>query len=180
MPRIIGGKQKDVKIKFVKRGTRPILARVKKSLFSSIEIKGRSFLDLYAGSGSCGIEALSRNASFCVFVERDREKTKKIREALKMLDFKNAYVLPSNVFSLKLKEKFDIIFLGPPYSDCLVNKTISFIEKKHLLAENGIIIAQHHKKENVDDVIGSYFLEKQKSFGETMLSFYKYENSDFG
>lgn len=161
--------------------TRPILAKVKKSLFSSLKDRliGAYFLDLYAGSGRCGIEALSMKAKFCVFVEKDRKQANKIRETLKMLDFKNGVVLCCNVFSLKLKEKFDIIFLAPPYCDLLVNKTISLIEKKHWLKENGIIIAQHHKKENIEKRIGSLMLEKQKSFGETILSFFKNENSDF-
>lgn len=155
--------------------TRPILAKVKKSLFSSIEdrLNGADFLDLYAGSGSCGIEALVRNVRFCVFVERDREQAKKIREALKMLGFNNTNVISSNVFSLKLKEKFDIIFLGPPYSDCLVNKTIGLIDKKAWLNDNGMVIAQHHKKERIEKNIGFLVLEKQKSFGETMLSFFQ-------
>ncbi|MEW6103133.1 MAG: 16S rRNA (guanine(966)-N(2))-methyltransferase RsmD [bacterium] len=162
--------------------TRPILAKVKKSLFSSLQdrLNGTYFLDLYAGTGSCGITALSKKASYCVFVERDKTQASKIREALENLKMDNARVITANVFSLRLKEAFDIIFLGPPYKDFLVNKTIYLIDKKALLKDNGIIIAQHHKKEEVEKKIGNLILERQKSFGETMLSFYKNENSNIG
>ncbi|MEW6006991.1 MAG: 16S rRNA (guanine(966)-N(2))-methyltransferase RsmD [bacterium] len=173
MPRVIGGIKKKVEIKPGLK-TRPILARVKKSLFSSIEpkLKNAYFLDLYAGTGSCGIEALSKGASYCLFVERDKEQANKIREALRMLKMDNARVICCNVFSLRLKDSFDIIFLGPPYNDFLVNKTIQTIDKKGILKDNGMLIAQHHKKEKIEEKIGSFILERQKSFGETMLSFY--------
>ncbi|MEW6680473.1 MAG: 16S rRNA (guanine(966)-N(2))-methyltransferase RsmD [bacterium] len=174
MPRVIGGIKKKAEIPGPSLKTRPILARVKKSLFSSIEpkLKGAYFLDLYAGTGACGIEALSKGASYCVFVERDREQAKKIREVLKRLKMDNARVITANVFSLKLKDSFDIIFLGPPYRDFLVNKTLYLIDKKAMLKDDGMLIAQHHKKEKIEEKIGSFVLERQKPFGETMLSFY--------
>ncbi len=176
MSRIIEGKGKGGRIPRAKLETRPILARVKKSLFSSIEdrLKSAYFLDLYAGSGSCGIEALSRGVDNCVFVEKDKGQAARIRETLNELKMDNAKVISANVFWVIRREKtlFDIIFLGPPYQDHLVNKTISAIDKKGILRDFGLIIAQHHKKEEVEERIGSCILERQKSFGETILSFY--------
>jgi len=173
MPFVIEGRVGKRKIPKAKEKTRPILARVKKSLFSSIELKGAWFLDLYAGSGSVGIEALSRGVAYCVFVERDKEQCQRIRNALAILSLKNARVICCNTFSLRLKELFDIIFLGPPYKDFLVNKTIRLIDKRGFLKDGGLVIAQHHKKEEIEKNIGPFVLLKQKSFGETILSFYK-------
>ncbi|HAW49979.1 TPA: 16S rRNA (guanine(966)-N(2))-methyltransferase RsmD [bacterium] len=180
MPRIILGSKKGSKIAKPTHShfTRPILARVKNSLFSSIKdrIPGAYFLDLFAGSGSCGIEALSMGAKYALFVERDRNQANRIKEALKELGFENAtrvFIGNSFLAIKRLKEGFDIIFLGPPYKDFLVNKTIDAIDKAFILKDDGLVIAQHHKKEDISKEVGQLILKKQKKFGETVLSFYE-------
>ncbi|MEK9150016.1 MAG: 16S rRNA (guanine(966)-N(2))-methyltransferase RsmD [Candidatus Desantisbacteria bacterium] len=159
---------------------RPILAKVREALFSSLgnRVEGVSFLDLYAGTGRCGLEALKRGARFAVFVEKNRVTAKGLRIAIRELGFEEkAQVLNKDVFSAirQLKEQFDIIFLGPPYKDFLVNKTVEAIALSGILNSDGIIIAEHHKKEAVEDKMGIFIRAKEKRYGETALSFYVYE-----
>ncbi|MDI6751917.1 MAG: 16S rRNA (guanine(966)-N(2))-methyltransferase RsmD [bacterium] len=156
---------------------RPILAKVREALFSSLgdRIEDVGFLDLYAGTGRCGLEALKRGARFAVFVEKNRLTAEGLRIAIRELGFgEKAQILNRDVFSAirKLKERFDIIFLGPPYKDLLVNKTLEAINLHNILNQEGIIIAEHHKKEAVEDKIGSFIRVKEKRYGETTLSFY--------
>ena len=159
---------------------RPILAKVREALFSSIgdRVVDVSFLDLYAGTGRCGLEALKRGAKFAVFVEKNRITAERLRSEIEKLSFtEKVQVWNKDVFSAirQLKEKFDIIFLGPPYKDFLVNKTLEAISQNKLLNLGGIIIAEHHKKEAVEDKILPFVRVKEKRYGETTLSFYVYE-----
>ena len=159
---------------------RPILAKVREALFSSLgkRVEGVNFLDLYAGTGRCGLEALKKGARFAVFVEKNRLTAERLKSTIRELGFaEKAEVLNRDVFSAirQLKEQFDIIFLGPPYKDFLVNKTLEAISQNKLLNLEGIIIAEHHKKEAVEDKVGLFVRVKEKRYGETTLSFYAYE-----
>ena len=158
---------------------RPILAKVREALFSSLgdRVEGASFLDLYAGTGRCGLEALKRGARFAVFVEKNRVTAERLRIAIRELGFgQKAWVLNRDVFSAirQLKEQFNIIFLGPPYKDFLVNKTLAAISLHNILNLGGLVIAEHHKKEACEDKMGLFVRAKEKRYGETTLSFYIY------
>lgn len=160
---------------------RPILAKVREALFSSLgdRVGDAIFLDLYAGTGRCGIEALKRGARTAIFVEKNRVTAERLIKLVGELGFgEKARVLKQDVFSAirKLKEQFDLIFLGPPYKDFLVNKTLEAIALSGILNSEGIIIAEHHKKEAVKDKIQSFVRAKEKRYGETTLSFYVYGN----
>ncbi|MBU1261926.1 16S rRNA (guanine(966)-N(2))-methyltransferase RsmD [bacterium] len=160
---------------------RPILAKVREALFSSLgcRVEDASFLDLYAGTGRCGLEALKRGAGFAVFVEKNRVTAERLRKAIRELSFgQKAWVLNKDVFSAirQLKERFDIIFLGPPYKDFLVNKTLEAISLHNILNLSGLVIAEHHKKEAVEDTIRPFVRAKEKRYGETTLSFYVYKD----
>jgi 16S rRNA (guanine(966)-N(2))-methyltransferase RsmD len=178
---IIGGNFKGRKLKKIDRNisVRPILARIKKSLFDIIrpKLEGKNFLDLYSGSGTVGIEALSRAAKFVVFIDSDKSCIKLIKTNLirfGLID--NAKVSQANVLDgldwLRYKKlaPFEIIFLGPPYKDSLVNRTLKVIERANILSSSGWIVAQHHKKENVDS--NFFLLFRQKKYGDTILSFF--------
>lgn len=172
---IKGEFKKELSIDVIK--PRPILAKVREALFSSLgdRVVDANFLDLYAGTGRCGIEALKRGAKFAVFVEKNRVTAERLRIAIRELGFEEkARVLNRDAFSAirQLKEQFDIIFLGPPYKDFLVNKTVEAIALADILNSGGIIIAEHHKKELVEDKIASFVRVKERRYGETTLSFY--------
>ncbi|MBV9080427.1 MAG: 16S rRNA (guanine(966)-N(2))-methyltransferase RsmD [Elusimicrobia bacterium] len=162
---------------------RPILARVKKSVFDILtpRMAGSRFLDIYAGTGAVGLEALSRGASRAVFVERDRRSSDLIRENLKLLGMEDKGAVfgldAANDLSL-LPRPFDLIFMGPPYKDdekkplALVAPTLEQIRKNTLLAAGGLIIAQHHRKEEVAST-ENWDLKRQERYGDTVVTFFQ-------
>lgn len=178
-PRIIAGTAKGKKL-FTLPGfvTRPLLGRIKKSLFDILtpKIHNSVFLDLYAGTGNVGIEALSRGAKKVLFIENSRQCTEIIEENLTNCGFnKKGEVLSFDIINNfpKFKKKFDIIFIGPPYKLNLTTKTIEIIGKHDLLSNSGWIIAQHHIREQVPTEIDKFILLRQKKYGDTMLTFFK-------
>jgi len=182
--RIIAGSLRGKKIKSLPGlATRPLLGRIKKSLFDILgeRIVDASFLDLYAGSGSVGIEALSRGARYVLFVEKETHLARLIRENLKKCELENkAEVIEIDILSynkegrkFSLLEQFDLIFLGPPYKLNLTKDTLDTILKLNLLRKNGWIICQHHFKEKVPEKVGLLSLFRKERYGKTVVSFYK-------
>lgn len=176
---VIAGSAKGRKLKSLPGlTTRPILARIKKSLFDIIRLKVPEsvFLDLFAGTGSVGIEALSRGAKACVFIEKDRQAAKIIQENLFLTGFSDrGQALIGSVFELlkNLGKKYDIIFIGPPYKMGATVNTIALLEKCQLLPKEGIVVAQHHFKEQIPLAIGQLHLRRQEKYGDTRLSFFE-------
>ncbi|HCJ66217.1 MAG TPA: 16S rRNA (guanine(966)-N(2))-methyltransferase RsmD [Elusimicrobia bacterium] len=188
--RIIAGEIKGRKIKSVKgRTVRPLLARVKKSLFDIIsrKIKDALFLDLYAGTGSVGIEALSRGAKEVVFIDNDSQAVEIIEENLKQFGFEGrAEIIRKDVLrGLPVEKKFDLIFIGPPYKLELILPTLKVISEKNSFAPDGWIICQHHFKEKLPEEYfspasssGGYELFRREKYGDTILSFYRMKRID--
>ncbi|MCM1371303.1 MAG: 16S rRNA (guanine(966)-N(2))-methyltransferase RsmD [Clostridium sp.] len=165
--RIISGKYKGKILKgFNIEGTRPTMDRVKESIFATIQIyiKNSTCLDLFAGSGSFGIEALSNGARYAYFVDNSAQIQKVLKENLKGID---NYTLIQDDYKGALNKfkneeiKFDIIFLDPPYKLNLLNESINLIEKFNLLKENGIIICEYE----FDTVNTSLNVFKTKKYG---------------
>ena len=147
--RVISGKYKGKKIEgFNINGTRPTMDRVKESLFAMIQdhIKDSICLDLYAGSGSLGIEALSCGAKLCYFVDNNINAIKVLKNNTNGIE---NVVLINNDFKEALKQlsknniKFDLIFLDPPYKLNLIMPSIEFIIKYDLINENSLIICEY-------------------------------------
>lgn len=174
--RVISGKYKGKNIEgFNINGTRPTMDRVKESLFGTIQnyVKESIVLDLFAGSGSLGIEALSNGSKICYFVDNGREIKKILQKNLigiegsvfVDLDYKKAL----DDFKKK-KIQFDIIFLDPPYYEHLINNAIELIKENNLLAPNGIIVCEF-----VDEKINDcgYELIKDKKYGDKYIHIYK-------
>ncbi len=191
--KIIAGKLKNRELKRIPKDIelRPILSRIKKSLFDILRprLEEARFLDLYAGTGSVGIEAISRGAEFCVFVEMNESLVRVLRENLKRLGIENQAEIYQRDVLLWLEwignrmsgyrsrrffeneKKFDIIFMGPPYKVCVVSQTLSLISKAGILKKTGIIVAQHHIKENVDT--DKFRLVRREKYGDSVLSFFE-------
>jgi 16S rRNA (guanine(966)-N(2))-methyltransferase RsmD len=183
--RIIGGEARGRPLITFKEGdlsVRPILARVKKSLFDILapKLAGSRFLDLYAGTGSVGIEALSRGAARAVFVESSPRSLELVKKNLAMLHWEpRAAVHRADISSglSWLREQFDIIFMGPPYKDAqkrplaLTGTTLQFIRDARLLSAGGWVIGQHHEKEPVSPPEGMVMFRRKK-YGDTFLSFF--------
>ena len=155
--------------------------RVKEALFNILgnKVIGSSFLDLYAGSGQIGIEALSRGAEEVIFIDNHIASVRLIQENLGLVSSKKVSRIPRNnvLKSLnnlsKEKRRFDIVFLDPPYESRLVKNTLQALAKSDILKITTLVIAEHHKSLNLDKEIGSLERVRQERYGDTVLTFYR-------
>ncbi len=176
--RIISGKHKGRIIKFPKE-IRPTQGKVRKALFDILgDMEGVTFLELFAGSGAVGLEALSQGAKEAVFVEKDRGCIEEIKQNLSGIRLLGYQVIRLDVFRAiaqlsKAAKKFDIIFLDPPYYQGLAKKTLQTLSGYDILAPNGLVIVQHFKKDNLPETQGDLSLFRQAKYGDTILSFYR-------
>lgn len=161
---------------------RPTADKVKEALFSILgdSVPDSVFLDLFAGTGSVGIEALSRGAQSAIFIEKDSRAVKGIIHNLKATKLDaNSKVLGTDIIkALKLLPQgmFDIIFLDPPYSEGFELQIITMVIELQLPSKKGIIIAESSKREELPAEILGYTLYKQQRYGDTKLSFYLKSN----
>ncbi len=178
---IIGGMYKGRVISMPKGpDIRPTSNKAREALFSilgSCVIDSR-VLDLFAGSGGLGLEAMSRGAGEAVFVDNHPKCINVIRknlEALQLAEKSKVMKLNADLAIKKLahKEKFDLIFMDPPYFRDLVKKTLINLDQYDILNHSGLIICEHHKKEGLPEEIASFKRLKTNQYGDTALSIYK-------
>lgn len=179
--RVISGRKKGYGLKAPKgRQTRPTEDRIKESLFNILmDIHDESIvLDLFAGSGSIGIEFLSRGAKKSFFVDRSYDSIKCIKENLQHTDlsdiaevFKTDAIKSIMLFADK-DIKFDYIFADPPYGQDLIIKTIKKISKENILKENGLLILEHEKNLVLEDKIDSLKKTDCREYGSKNLTFF--------
>lgn len=174
--RVISGIYKGKKINgFDIMGTRPTMDRVKESLFASIQnyIPNSTCLDLFAGSGSLGIEALSMGAKKCYFVDKNREiyeiLTKNLNGIKGAIAFNNDYEKALS----NIKEKVDIVFLDPPYKMHLIKKVIKKLIELKILNENALIVCEF-EDEKVDF---DFEIIKEKKYGTKNIIIYRYSRN---
>ena len=173
--RVISGKYKKINLDgFNIDGTRPTMDRVKESMFAMIQndIKDSIVLDLFAGSGALGIEALSMGAKTCYFIDNNKIAINTINNNLKKikdntskvlkLDYKKAlnYFIDNSI-------KFDLIILDPPYKNNYLNNIIQLIYDNNLLNDNGIVVCEY---EDYELNYYNFKLYKQKEFGSKIVS----------
>jgi len=156
--------------------TRPTTDRVKEGLFSVIQfdIEGRRVLDLFAGTGQLGIEALSRGAAECVFVDQRRDAVALIRDNLEICDLTDrAHVRQGDSISyLKSGEKFDIIFLDPPYASDLLQQALAEITRFDICRAHGIIVAESDADTVLPAVNAPFSLYREYRYGKIKLTVY--------
>lgn len=177
---VLGGLLRGRKIEAPAR-IRPISQRVKKSCFDimSGQIKARSVLDLYAGSGSLGIEALSRGAKRAVFVDIDRSNLKLLEKNLINLGIMTAAKTYCQDSCLAIKSfyqkkiSFSLIFLDPPYNKNLLTKSLQLLESYDILARFGYLVGFCYKKEAYSKKYKRFSLVLQRNYGQSMLLVYK-------
>lgn len=184
--RVVAGIVKNKKLK-TKDGneTRPTLERVKEAIFSIIgdKIVDSNFLDLYSGSGSIAIEALSRGAKKAILIEQDRDAIKIIIENINSCKFDKKSRAYKNDVNRALEilhrkaEFFDIVFLDPPYKENVSEGTIKKLSDCKLLKENGMIISEHSNYEKLPDEIGEFVKYDERDYNKKILSFYKYKEN---
>lgn len=193
--RVITGTAKGRPLKTVKgRDIRPTADRVKESLFNVLagRVVDADFLDLFAGSGNVGIEALSRGARSCVFVELMTPHLKVVEENLGSTGLKErAEMLRRDARAAvadlgKRERRFDLIFVDPPYAQDLVPAALTLIAEHAVLAADGWVICEHHRKDPVPDSVpapnpaGGLTKFRELVFGETVLSIYRGEAPESG
>lgn len=175
--RVITGLAKGRKLQTLPgNDMRPTSGRVKEAIFSIIqfEIEGRHVLDLFAGSGQLGIEALSRNAASATFVDNSFESVQIVKANLQKTGlWSKAKVLKTDfeVYLSNCKQKYDIAFLDPPYHEEMMKKALQLTAKN--MSEHGIIICEHYIHQYMPQQIDGFFLRKSHKFGKTIISVYR-------
>ena len=162
--------------------TRPTTGKVKEALFSVIQfdIESRRVLDLFAGTGQLGIEALSRGAECAVFVERRRDALQVIRENLEACGMTDkARVVNGDAMSyLKSGEKFDLIFLDPPYASGLLEQALEEIVRFDICRKHGIIVAESAADKTLPPLAGPYALYREYRYGKIKLTVYHRDGNE--
>ena len=164
-------------------GLRPSSERVRGALFSMLDAAGvelRRVLDLYAGTGAIGIEALSRGAGWVDFVERDKAMAHAISENLtntRLEERGQVHVMDAGKALDRLSGPYDVIFMDPPYADESVDRVLGLIGEKGLCSPAGLLIVEHAKRRPIKERYGRFVLEKEKTYGDTMLSIFQSEGS---
>lgn len=177
--RVITGKAKGVSLKTPDgMQTRPTTDRVKEALFSIIqfEIPGARVLDLFGGTGQLGIEALSRDAKSAVFVDAQENACRLIKENLKRTHLENsAKVIRSDYLAYleRCREKFEIIFLDPPYAEVFLEKALKRITEIDILQTGGIIIAERPLGKELPWEFDGYTRSRDYKYGKTLLTIYR-------
>lgn len=173
--RVITGTARGRKLKEPKNmDVRPTTDMVKEAIFNIIQsdIEGRRALDLFAGTGQLGIEALSRGAAEVVFVDENTVSAKLVRENLEHCKFDARVVQTEALLYLERCEKFDLVFLDPPYDTGLLEKALQKCVKVDILNEGGIIVCESKKEKVLPEVKEPYYLISERNYGKIKISVY--------
>ena len=180
--RIIGGEYRSRLIEMPK-GTeiRPTQDRVREAVFNILtDIKGKTVLDLFAGSGAYGLEALSRGAGHVTFVENNSRCLATIEsniESLQIHESKYKVLRSSAYMVLARLEKdygeFDIIFVDPPYHKEMAKKCLLYIDDYDILSRIGLVIVEHFRTDSLEAELKGLIPEKERKYGDTIISIFK-------
>ena len=175
--RIITGKAKGFRLETLSGlDTRPTVERVKEGVFSAIsfEIEGRRVLDLFAGSGQMGLEALSRGAQSCVFVDRSREAVQVVRrnaQAARLAEAATVLCTDSLGYLAQCRERFDLVFLDPPYDAALL---VPCLEKLGAVVNTGgAVLCESDRQTELPDEVGPLCLERSYRYGRVVVRLYR-------
>ena len=176
---IIAGRYRGRKLKAPKGlSTRPVLGRVREALFNILgDIVGERFLDLFAGTGAIGIEALSRGAEPVILVELDTVPYRIINDNIPETET-DIRVLRSDALRALERfenggEVFDIIFADPPYERDLSRQTVERVGAGHVLADDGLLVVTSRSTETLPEASGTLVLSRERRYGDTRLWFYR-------
>lgn len=175
--RVITGTARNCRLETLSGdATRPTAERVKEGLFSAIQfdLPGRRVLDLFAGSGQLGIEALSRGAVSCVFVDQNKAATDIIRRnlhAAKLTESTQVLTTDALGFLSRTADTFDVIFLDPPYGAGLLTDALHAAAKK--LAAGGLIICEYDEATTLPEEVGAVKLHRTYRYGRVFITVYR-------
>ena len=185
--RIIGGSRKGRKlVAWEQQGIRPMRDFVRSALFSILNefVPDAAFLDLCCGTGSVGLEALSRGAASCMFVDLSPDSCGIARRNLESLDFlTEGRVLEGDAVAMidelgRRARRFDIVFVGPPYYQELVPSILTALADGRVLADDFVVVAEIHHKETAANAYGVLERVNVRRYGDNQLLFYRRGTSD--
>ncbi len=177
--RIISGASKGRKLATPKDlSLRPTSDRVKESIFNILggQVEGGTVLDLFAGTGNLGIEALSRGAKEVIFVEKGKQALRLIQRNLAQFKMEErSELLPTDanraIGILRQRGKtFDLIFMDPPYEQGLIERTLSKLNSRPIFHEDSIVVVEHHRREPLSSAAKGWNLIRERQIGETVIS----------
>lgn len=156
--------------------TRPTTDMVKESIFSIIQfdVPGANVLDMFAGSGQLGIEAISRGASHCVFVENNRDALAVVKEnvlSCKFTDRARILNMDSIEYLKMAKKDIDIAFVDPPYRSGVIEKVMPHLER--IMSDRGIVVCEHEKELELPEIYGRLMKKKTYKYGKIALTVYR-------
>ena len=179
--RVIAGTARSIRLQAPGEGTRPLADRVKQTLFAILEpdLRGATFLDLFAGSGAAGIEALSRGAAHATFVDQDQGAVRIIKANLQLTGLADRATVTRGEVLAWLRDPArtdepprDVVLLDPPYWDAAV--LIAALEALGpLLAPTARVVAKHFWRDAPPARVGLLASDRERRFGETALTFYR-------
>lgn len=179
--RIIAGSARGRSLKLPQGEVRPTADRVKESLFNVLGqwLDGEVVLDLFAGAGSLGLEALSRGASHATFVERDRRVIQVLEQNVRALGFNDV----SSVVSLPAEravprlaadgKRFSLVFADPPYALHALSSLLQALDETRLVSPGGRIVLEHDKREVLPEAVGTLQRVDERRFGDSVVTFYE-------
>ncbi len=177
---ITGGYLKSRKIDSPKGGNvRPTLSQIRESIFSALlsltDFEGKSFLDVFAGSGIMGFEAISRGFESVSFVEKDKKTFFQLKSNAEKLSVEADFFFGDSLKNLcKIDKKFDVIYVDPPYQSGLYEDVLKIVKDNELLNENGIIILEYPK--DLEIKTENYTKIKEKLYSGKVISFLGFSN----
>ena len=156
--------------------TRPSSDMTKQAVFNIIQnyVEGSTFLDLFAGSGQMGIEALSRGAKHAVFVDSDARAIESVQNNLKHCDLSDKAKIAkmdAESFLQSTSNRFDLVFMDPPYQQKLVDKVLNQVSQH--MSEGGIIICETQRDEELPQAAGKYTVSKTYLYGKAKITVYR-------
>lgn len=157
---------------------RPTTDMVKEAMFNIIQfdIEGRRVLDLFAGTGQLGIEALSRGAAEAVFVDESAKSLKLVRTNLERCSLKGRVEQADSIGFLRRAGKFDLVFLDPPYDSDLLEKALEAIQNVDILNDGGIIVCESRREKTMPELAPPYRQTLSRRYGKVCLTVYKKDN----
>ena len=172
---ITGGKFNSRKLLSPKgRNVRPTLSKTRAAIFDVLcqfmEFEGRSFLDMFAGSGIMGLEAISRGFSSCCAIEKDKKTLFNIKSNYELLGVKHDLILGDSIKKIgSIRKKFDVVYIDPPYREGLYNPALAALLENDLLNDGAVIIVEYPEDEKID--FSGFEVLKQKKYSDKVISY---------
>ncbi len=177
---ISGGKGKGRKIKAPSaKDIRPTSQMIKGALFDILrdEVQEASFLDLFAGFGTIGIEAMSRGAECCFFIDKNNYALSTVHENLTSSGYRDKCTLilsdAVNALQKRIKRQFDIVYIDPPYDYLKYVEVLSELSEKNILSSKGIAVVEHYHKTILPESLPGIILYRKEKYGQTALTFFQ-------